>query len=1347
MANWTVDQVSNWLQTNGFEKYIQNFKDNDIDGAAIRGLEDDDILKLLSILNQDGTIKNPTKRTQREFKRILEEYQEVVKEEKKKKRRNNSKTRREPDRILNNNENNLLSVLLKKTVPIPNDSETYSTIYIVDSKNISSKFFKNQSICSVLTKYILNKYNVQCHTPTANQYETKDALEIKLSGVKDNVKNARNELQSLFETIKTKIFNHEEIDKKVMRWSKHIYSDSALVVLQKIFSNKKKLTVWEKTNILSGYYIVHYVSGKHKLGVSEEFINRTINNEISFVRDIIIPHVNNIQPNFRKEIEEFLNNKKQQQRQFQTMAIIHYLYYSQMEMKINLFGLRNQVEVARRQIKQLINKHHLRTTKIGLNLTQREYLLDNYVHELKKIELDYKDDNVKIQIRENSIIAPQYLTMKIKQLIQSMISNTSTLNFRYIENAITLTEQNDLQLKVLAQTYNCELDRIDINTREEPILLPKGKNISASTNIVNESEDFYSSLFVFSQLFIATNTIEIHKSDNETFDINIISTNEDAVIEKIDSQYGNGYFESDTGKRVLLMHGSPFCSNENNHHMKKSINKFISEIFNQIDTLDPDTIKTIAFSTTNWEKYNNNVKQLVEEFLNEMKYQLETEKFSNRSWKIFFVFDDEQKDLFDVFSQIILALQMKMDDYEQFFYPISTTSIILKTSGNSNVLKCENAIRDYMKKNVLTTVKLHCPFDSELWNQYMINIYYKYCLKKYVLPHFYRIDEQENQQQQQQQHLDLIGPISAAQIVKQKYEMMSEIERQKRLVHTQPHESIEKVHSSRTKGSKKGAVSYNIILNCCSNDQELIEHFSNRLIDEGYQVLIDYNDIIHSNITSEINKTDLIVICFSFNYSENHNCIKNMVSIKKSTKKFVPLFLITNALNEQNNWLQITNTQELFYEKFEEEIKFKLDENFDLNYDKLLIELLRYTKPGALGQTYPISNNIVNKEEKPEENTSQKNRISDFTPEQILKKECIYKEYIEQLLEKNKIPENELIDINKSLTRVLNYYNSKDHSASEEGEHETEESIQDINQDDEEQEQNQDESEQEEINSVNIYDNNISHEYLRAFLSSLQCWMDKALNGPVIKGNLPPFTVTGDFNDAIFPTSITNKAPWWEATANLYKFDHSSSPFDVISPDLIIGSWCNYDEAHHFFQKFIDKDIKFRDERLKQRFEENEHKDEVNQSSNEQESEQSTINSHSYFKTTIKKGTVAWDITENRQVLKEYERRQNGEKRRKLDGNTTGWKCLMDRSVQLISDLKEGKINIQSNEIQGRIGNELKTREAIRRRNELDDPNYRNWKDKGFKSTRKFIRLKIRNTIKWQKFCAEYENNKSLITK
>jgi hypothetical protein len=195
----------------------------------------------------------------------------------------------------------------------------------------------------------------------------------------------------------------------------------------------------------------------------------------------------------------------------------------------------------------------------------------------------------------------------------------------------------------------------------------------------------------------------------------------------------------------------------------------------------------------------------------------------------------------------------------------------------------------------------------------------------------------------------------------------------------------------------------------------------------------------------------------------------------------------------------------------------------------------------------------------------------------------------------------------------------------------------------------------------------------------------------------------------------TDKAPWWMSTSNLNDFDHSTPEIDL---RLLIGSWCNYDDTHDYFQKFIDREIQFR-----------ELKDKERPAIDNSDQTKNSIPHYPHFKTTIKKGTTAWDITENTEVLKEYERRKNGGKPR----------SVMDRSVKLITDLKEGNIDMNSNEIQGKIGTELKSKDEIRKRDHIDDPNNETWKNKRLlRWRRKFIQIKIQNTLEWKEFCAKH---------
>ena len=239
--------------------------------------------------------------------------------------------------------------------------------------------------------------------------------------------------------------------------------------------------------------------------------------------------------------------------------------------------------------------------------------------------------------------------------------------------------------------------------------------------------------------------------------------------------------------------------------------------------------------------------------------------------------------------------------------------------------------------------------------------------------------------------------------------------------------------------------------------------------------------------------------------------------------------------------------------------------------------------------------------------------------------------------------------------------------------------------------------------------------------------MEKATHGPVIKGNLPPFTLTGDYNDAVFPLTLTDKPPWWTSSADLHGFEHSTSDF---STQLSAGPWCNYHDIHRYYQQLIDRETQFR------KYKKGKHR--LIDTSEKHVRADSTDDHAPYyphFITSLKKRTAAWDITENREVLREYERRKTGKKRKEDKRLTHGWNCWMDRSVQLITDIKEGNINTKSDKTKGE---ELKTAADIRKREQLDDPFNETWKKKRRPSKLKaFIDQKIRNTIEWKEFCAK----------
>ncbi|CAF0883368.1 unnamed protein product [Rotaria sordida] len=289
-----------------------------------------------------------------------------------------------------------------------------------------------------------------------------------------------------------------------------------------------------------------------------------------------------------------------------------------------------------------------------------------------------------------------------------------------------MTTNEHLEIETITRKYNCQIDRIDVQTKNEVIKLPKARRTSTikstSTFIIQQSNRFIAALKMLKRLSISTGGIEIHKTTDLTappVDITIISTVTDAVKEQIKPNCDNFYCETDTGRNILFIPWVPPSIKHDNDQtetiLEGPIKEFVSSFLTQIATLCTPDMKRIAVSTTEWENYSSR-KQLAETIIHALKFQLETDEFSNRDWTILFIFDEKQYDMYDLFTQAISSLQTETNDYEQFYCPISTITIHLKTSRNYNIIKCQNAINDYLRKRIITTVEIDNAFDPEIWN-------------------------------------------------------------------------------------------------------------------------------------------------------------------------------------------------------------------------------------------------------------------------------------------------------------------------------------------------------------------------------------------------------------------------------------------------------------------------------------------------------------------------------------------------------------------------------------------------------------------------------------------------------
>ncbi|CAF3924690.1 unnamed protein product [Rotaria magnacalcarata] len=1256
MEIWTVSQVCRWLGKTGFENYAERFKDEGIDGKALMKVTDDRIEYLLSIINHYGVEEKPSNRIKRTFKRELEVWRAAIEYEKNKQRIKKYKVDTTPNRT---------------TLPNMNNGAAQRK--------------------QILIEYIEYTYNVKCIILSQDQHKENLGIQIQFSGVKQNVDDAHNDLESLLTTVKTKIFNDEEKDKKAISWSKTIYSDLDINIIQKTFDKLKLFTVWEKTDFLAGYYVVHYFTKSGAFYVLEDHIKRIMYNQIAYVKDIIVSDFGNISKSFREKLEQLITkNVKEQQQQQKTFATIYCMYPGQTELKISFFGQHFLVKRASTQLKHLINQHQLMPITTELTLTQRSYLLDNYAHQLKSIELEYNDYNVKIHLRENRLYVPDHLKNKILQRITNLIDSQHPITFQCIGSNYIITNDEKLQMEIIARQFKCEIDKIEYQTNIELVTLPKSTNTymlpSVPKFIINKSKEFHSSLSILKKLSISNSTIELHFANDSTAptaDFNILSviTNEATPIRQLtDSMIDN---ENDSRRAMEIFHVLPYWStvklDKNNLSFKNSIENFIFNSLRDVSILSVNTVNTIAFCTNEWENYSPRIRLPVE-IINELKIQLKKDQFSHFHWRILFVFNRNQIELYNQFSHIISSTKTNNNDYEQFFYPISSVTINF-TISDGNVAKCRQAIRTYLRKTKFKTIEIRHAFDSDIWNQHLINRFYSYCLERFVLPKNNLTDR----------CLVLVGSVSNINEIKQKYELMDTIARQKMAL---PASALRKLQLDQNhEGPKKHTFvsvpdAFNIVISYCTGDKKLADSLTDRLIDEGYSVYADCSDQPRSVIERKLKKSDLIVILFSENYGTDEHCLVQLRLARSVGKRLLPVFLKNAFL--QSDWIQYISVLELYHELLKEDVQFELDENFDLEYDRLLVEMLQHTKPGVIGQQYSVSQTISNEDQQLEDEYFTQKPLLQLTAEQIEQRRKTYDEKVKQLMEREQSSIDNIEYSIKAGKKVIedckNDYNPDDtEEISEQSHHDV--YTPDVRK----------------INEVN--------DYLAAFLLCIKGWIDKASNGNPAVCNIPPFTLTGDFNDAIFPVTIQNKKAWWRIN-RIASLNHRLDTHYFYPAVPIIGSWANQRESFYYLQECIARDVRFyRTEETKR---------------------------CTNFTTEIKKGSTGWDITQDAVLLCAYKYRKN----QKITEKSPLWDRVVKRTIELSENINEKSIDPKSNVLQGKIGNELKKTKEIQKRNQLDDPNNEYWKTKRLSPAGEaFIQQKLKNILEFEEFCRQSTAN------
>jgi hypothetical protein len=126
--------------------------------------------------------------------------------------------------------------------------------------------------------------------------------------------------------------------------------------------NEKIFTVWEKTEMFSGYYKVMYFT-LQPFNTNEQDITQILNHQIKYVENVKM--TNEKTKNFIKEIEQLISDKRQSE-----LAIIRFKYPNQIDINISLFGKKKWVKIIKNKLQIIVDKHTIKQIQIKINEIQ-----------------------------------------------------------------------------------------------------------------------------------------------------------------------------------------------------------------------------------------------------------------------------------------------------------------------------------------------------------------------------------------------------------------------------------------------------------------------------------------------------------------------------------------------------------------------------------------------------------------------------------------------------------------------------------------------------------------------------------------------------------------------------------------------------------------------------------------------------------------------------------------------------------------------------------------------------------------------------------------------------------------
>ncbi len=133
---------------------------------------------------------------------------------------------------------------------------------------------------------------------------------------------------------------------------------------------------------------------------------------------------------------------------------------------------------------------------------------------MRQIEINNKPYDVELRLRSKEFSAPLHLKDEIESNIKQLLSQSSTLTFKSIELTKGIAETAEKYVKTIARRSRCSITT-KIKYKSQYYIIPKASlsTMEASKSTMKQSDDFLSSLDVFSRIIVANGSIEVRTGD------------------------------------------------------------------------------------------------------------------------------------------------------------------------------------------------------------------------------------------------------------------------------------------------------------------------------------------------------------------------------------------------------------------------------------------------------------------------------------------------------------------------------------------------------------------------------------------------------------------------------------------------------------------------------------------------------------------------------------------------------------------------------------------------------------------------------------------------------------------